>query len=98
VRTAAAAVSELLAAETEPRQYLADAGVIPEGRPGDHCHLTVQGVAAVSRPGRAHAVRANPGDCFAEIALLRLSCGPRPSQPSSHREPPPWAGRNSSPP
>ena len=61
---------ELLAAETEPRQFPADAVLIREGEPGDHFHLIVDGSAAVSVHG-APQPALQRGDCFGEIALLR---------------------------
>src|SRR6516162_2917000 len=61
---------ELLAAETEPRQFPADAVLIREGEPGDHFHLIVDGSAAVSVHG-APQPTLQRGDCFGEIALLR---------------------------
>ena len=64
------AVTELLAAETEPRQFPAGAVVMREGEAGDHFHLIVDGAAAVSVRGvpRPSLQR---GDCLGEIALLR---------------------------
>src|SRR5262250_492895 len=64
------AVTELLAAEIEPRRFPADAVVIREGEPGDHFHLIVEGTAAVSVHG-APRPSLHRGDCFGEIALLR---------------------------
>jgi MFS family permease len=64
------AVTELLAAETEPRQFPAGAVVIREGEPGDHFYLIVEGSAAVSVHG-APRPSLHRGDCFGEIALLR---------------------------
>jgi hypothetical protein len=64
------AVTELLAAEIEPRQFPAGAVVIREGQPGDHFHLIVEGSAAVSVHG-APRPSLQRGDCFGEIALLR---------------------------
>jgi Cyclic nucleotide-binding domain len=61
---------ELLAAETEPRQFPAGAVLIREGEPGDHFHLIVEGSAAVSVHG-APRPTLHRGDCFGEIALLR---------------------------
>ena len=61
---------ELLAAETEPRQFPAGAAVIREGQAGDHLHLIVDGSAAVSVRGVPMALLQR-GDCFGEIALLR---------------------------
>jgi CRP-like cAMP-binding protein len=64
------AVTELLAAETEPRQFPAGAVVTREGETGDHFHLIVDGSAAVSVRG-APRPSLHRGDCFGEIALLR---------------------------
>lgn len=64
------AVTELLAAESEPRQFLAGAVVIREGEPGDHFFLIVEGSAAVSVQG-APRPSLHRGDGFGEIALLR---------------------------
>lgn len=64
------AVTELLAAEMEPRQFPAGAVVISEGEAGDHFHLIVDGSAAVSVRG-APRPSLQRGDCFGEIALLR---------------------------
>ena len=64
------AVTELLAAETEPRQFPAGTVVIREGEPGDHFYLIVEGSAAVSVHG-APRPSLRRGDCFGEIALLR---------------------------
>src|SRR5262249_12135105 len=64
------AVTELLAAEIEPRRFPAGAVVIREGEPGDHFYLIVEGSAAVSVHG-APRPSLQPGDCFGEIALLR---------------------------
>ena len=64
------AVTDLLAAETEPRRFPAGTVVIREGEPGDHFYLIVEGSATVS----VHGVRRpslHRGDCFGEIALLR---------------------------
>src|SRR6516165_645674 len=61
---------ELLAAETEPRQFPADGVLIREGEPGDHFHLIVEGAATVSVHG-APRPTLQRGDCFGEIALLR---------------------------
>jgi predicted MFS family arabinose efflux permease len=61
---------ELLAAETEPRQFPAGAVLIREGEAGDHLHLIVDGSAAVSVRGVPMAVLRR-GECFGEIALLR---------------------------
>jgi MFS family permease len=64
------AVTELLAAELEPRQFPAGAVVIREGEAGDKFHLIVDGTAAVNVRGTPRpTLRA--GDCFGEIALLR---------------------------
>ena len=64
------AVTELLAAEIEPRQFPAGAVVMREGEVGDHFHLIVDGAAAVSVHG-APRPSLQRGDCFGEIALLR---------------------------
>jgi Cyclic nucleotide-binding domain/Major Facilitator Superfamily len=64
------AVTDLLAAEIEPRQFPAGAVVIREGQTGDHFHLIVEGSAAVSVHG-APRPSLHRGDCFGEIALLR---------------------------
>ena len=64
------AVTELLATETEPRQFPAGAVVTREGEPGDHFYLIVDGSAAVSVRG-APKPSLQRGDCFGEIALLR---------------------------
>jgi hypothetical protein len=64
------ALTELLAAEIEPRQFPAGAVVMREGEAGDHFHLIVEGSAAVSVQG-APRPSLHRGDCFGEIALLR---------------------------
>src|SRR5215468_9819946 len=64
------AVTELLAAEIEPRRFPAGAVVIREGEPGAHFYLIVQGAAAVSVHS-APRPSLQRGDCFGEIALLR---------------------------
>ena len=64
------AVTDLLAAEIEPRQFPAGAVVVREGEPGDHFYLIVDGSAAVSVQG-APRPSLHRGDCFGEIALLR---------------------------
>ena len=64
------AVTDLLAAEIEPRQFPAGAVVIREGEAGDHFYLIVEGSAAVSVQG-APRPSLQRGDCFGEIALLR---------------------------
>jgi hypothetical protein len=64
------AVTELLAAEIEPRQFPAGEVVTREGEPGDHFHLIVEGSAAVSVRGSPRSALRR-GDCFGEIALLR---------------------------
>jgi CRP-like cAMP-binding protein len=64
------AVTELLAAEIEPRQFAAGTVVIREGEPGDHFYLIVEGSAAVTVRG-APRPSLQRGDCFGEIALLR---------------------------
>jgi predicted MFS family arabinose efflux permease len=63
-------VTDLLAAEIEPRQFPAGAVVMREGEVGDHFHLIVDGSAAVSVRG-APRPSLQRGDCFGEIALLR---------------------------
>jgi hypothetical protein len=64
------AVTDLLAAEIQPRQFPAGAVVVREGEAGDHFHLIVDGAAAVSVHG-APRPSLQRGDCFGEIALLR---------------------------
>jgi hypothetical protein len=64
------AVTELLAAELEPRQFRAGVVVMREGTAGDRFHLIVEGSAAVSVHGTPRP-SLRPGDCFGEIALLR---------------------------
>ena len=64
------AVTELLAAEVEPRQFPVGTVVIREGEPGDHFYLIVEGSATVSVHG-APRPSLRRGDCFGEIALLR---------------------------
>jgi CRP-like cAMP-binding protein len=64
------AVTDLLAAELEPRQFPAGTVVIREGEAGDRFHLIVDGSAAVSVQG-APRPSLQRGDCFGEIALLR---------------------------
>lgn len=64
------AVTGLLAAETEPRQFPAGTVVIREGEPGDHFYLIIEGSATVSVHG-APRPSLHRGDCFGEIALLR---------------------------
>src|SRR5690348_2921857 len=64
------AVTDLLAAEVEPRQFPAGAVVMREGEAGDHFYLIVDGAAAVSVQG-APRPSLQRGDCFGEIALLR---------------------------
>jgi predicted MFS family arabinose efflux permease len=64
------AVTDVLAAEAQPRQFPAGAVVTREGEVGDSFYLITDGAATVS-------VRSAPkpllrrGDCFGEIALLR---------------------------
>jgi len=64
------AVTELLAADTEPRQFPAGTVVIREGEPGDHFYLIIEGTATVSVHGTPRP-SLHRGDCFGEIALLR---------------------------
>lgn len=64
------AVTEVLAAQTQPRQFPAGAVVIREGRAGDQFHLITGGSAAVSVHGTPRP-SLHRGDCFGEIALLR---------------------------
>jgi CRP-like cAMP-binding protein len=64
------AVTDLLAAEAEPRQFPAGAVVMREGEPGDRFYLITDGAAAVSVHG-APKPSLGRGDCFGEIALLR---------------------------
>ena len=64
------AVTELLAAALQPRQFPAGAVVLREGEPGDHFHLIADGSAAVTVRG-APRPPLHQGDCFGEIALLR---------------------------
>jgi Cyclic nucleotide-binding domain/Major Facilitator Superfamily len=64
------AVTDLLGAEIEPHQFPAGAVVTREGEVGDHFHLIVDGIAAVSVHG-APRPSLQRGDCFGEIALLR---------------------------
>jgi hypothetical protein len=64
------AVTGLLAAEVEPRQFPVGTVVIREGEPGDHFYLIVEGSATVSVHGTARP-SLRRGDCFGEIALLR---------------------------
>jgi CRP-like cAMP-binding protein len=57
------AVTELLAAEAEPRQFPAGAVVMREGEAGDRFHVIVNGTVAVSARGEPRpTLRA--GDCF----------------------------------
>src|SRR5436190_326779 len=64
------AVTDLLAAEAEPRQFPAGAVVMREGEPGDRFYLITDGAAGVSVHG-APRPSLRRGDCFGEIALLR---------------------------
>jgi len=64
------ATTDLLAAETEPRQFPAGTVVIREGEPGDHFYLITEGSATVSVHGTPRPPL-HRGDCFGEIALLR---------------------------
>jgi hypothetical protein len=63
------AVTDLLAAEAEPRQFPAGAVVMREGEFGDRFYLITDGAAAVSVHG-APKPSLRRGDCFGEIALL----------------------------
>jgi len=64
------AVTELLAAEIDPRQFPAGTVVMREGETGDHFYVIVDGSAAVTVRG-APRPSLQRGDCFGEIALLR---------------------------
>ena len=64
------AVTDLLAAEAEPRRFPAGAVVMREGEAGDRFYLITDGTAAVSVHG-APKPSLSRGDCFGEIALLR---------------------------
>jgi predicted MFS family arabinose efflux permease len=64
------AVTDLLAAEVEPRQFPAGAVVMREGEAGDRFYLITDGSAAVSVHDAARPSLGR-GDCFGEIALLR---------------------------
>ena len=64
------AVTDLIAAEAEPRQFPAGAVVMREGEPGDRFYLITDGAAGVSVHG-APRPSLRRGDCFGEIALLR---------------------------
>src|SRR5262249_40760524 len=64
------AVTDLLAAETEPRQFPAGTVVIREGESGDHFYLIVEGSATVSVHGVPRP-SLHRGGCLREIALLR---------------------------
>jgi hypothetical protein len=66
------AVTDLLAAELEPRQFPAGAVVMREGDAGDDFHVIADGSAAVTVRGVPRTVL-GAGDCFGEIALLRDS-------------------------
>ena len=90
------AVTDLLAAEIEPRQFPAGAVVMREGEVGDHFHLIVDGAAAVS----VHGAPGRPSS--GETASARSRCfatsrGQRPSRRNAHCAPSPLAGRSSSP-
>jgi len=63
------AVTDLLAAEVEPRRFPAGAVVAREGDVGDHFYLITDGSATVSVRG-APRPSLQRGDCFGEIALL----------------------------
>jgi hypothetical protein len=64
------AVTELLAAEIDPRQFPTGTVVMREGETGDHFYVIVDGSAAVTVRG-APRPSLQRGDCFGEIALLR---------------------------
>src|SRR5215469_8954842 len=64
------AVTDLLAAEIEPRQFPVGAVVMREGEPGDRFYLITDGAAAVNVRG-APKPSLRRGDCCGEIALLR---------------------------
>jgi cyclic nucleotide-binding protein len=64
------AVTELIAAQIEARQYPAGAVIMREGEAGGDFHLITDGSATVSVHG-APGPSLQRGDCFGEIALLR---------------------------
>jgi hypothetical protein len=64
------AVTELLAAALQSRQFPPGAVVLREGEPGDRFHLIADGSAAVTVRGTPRPPL-HRGDCFGEIALLR---------------------------
>jgi MFS family permease len=64
------AVTDLLAAEAEPRRFPAGAVVMREGEVGDRFYLITDGAAAVSVRGEPKP-SLRRGDGFGEIALLR---------------------------
>jgi cyclic nucleotide-binding protein/MFS transporter len=64
------AVTDLLAAEAEPRQFPAGAVVMREGEIGDRFYLITDGAAAVSVRGEPKP-SLRRGDGFGEIALIR---------------------------
>ena len=90
------AITDLLAAETEPRHFPASTVVIREGEPGDHFHLIIEGTATVSVHGAPRP------SLHREIASARSrrSATPRgrpPSRPSNPCIPSPLGGSSSSP-
>src|SRR5215470_9753002 len=64
------AVTDLLAAQAEPRQFPTGAVIMREGEVGDRFYLITDGAAAVSVRG-APKPSLQRGDCCGEIALLR---------------------------
>jgi hypothetical protein len=64
------AVTDVLAAEAQSRQFPAGTVVTREGEVGDSFYLITDGAAAVSVRG-APKPSLRRGDCFGEIALLR---------------------------
>jgi CRP-like cAMP-binding protein len=63
-------VTELLAAELEPRHFAPGTVVIREGESGDRFHVIVEGTAAVTVRGVPRPAL-HAGECFGEIALVR---------------------------